>query len=242
MGRLLSVVQCHRVLCVFSLHFYYYHYELQDNCLVSCPEHSGPWKRHSGSSIGLFTWFGRPVAIVKSITCLAGFAKTKRARVKSSKHGLTTLVITGLDPPRDITIYIDVSLNPGPTLRFIESFEQKDEATLHINWKAKLTPRCLQTLHTNERICYSREQLMEFRRHSTIHYINSDLLSVVKENKLFRFRGKRGEDRKIATKISLREHTNNNCFNMDCSRRSCSNLIIVPRSPFPVNNVFFKGC
>ena len=64
-----------------------------------------------------------------SITCLAGFARTKRASVKSSKHGLTTLVITGFDPPTDIKIYIDLPLNPGPTLRFIESFEQKDEAT-----------------------------------------------------------------------------------------------------------------
>lgn len=92
---------------------------------MSCPEHSGLWKRHSGSSVGLFTWFGRPVAIVKSIKCWAGFAKTKRASLKSSKHGLTTLVITGFDPPTDITIYIDVPLNPGPTLKFIESFEQK---------------------------------------------------------------------------------------------------------------------
>ena len=83
---------------------------------------------------------------------------------------------------------------------------------------------------------------MELRRYSTIHCMNSDLLSAVKENQLFRFRGKRGEKRIIATKISLREHTNNNCFNMDCSRRSCGNLIIVPRSPLPVHNVFFKGC
>ena len=83
---------------------------------------------------------------------------------------------------------------------------------------------------------------MELCRYSTIHFINSDLLSLVKENQLFRFRGKRGEKRIIATKISPREHTNNNCFNMDCSRRSCGNLIIVPPSPLPVHNVFFKGC
>ena len=55
---------------LYSLHFYYYHFELH-----------------------------RPVATVKSIPCLAGFAKTKRASLKSSKHGLTTLAIPGFDPP-----------------------------------------------------------------------------------------------------------------------------------------------
>ena len=111
---------------------------MQDNCLVSCPKHSGLWKRHSGSSVGLFTWLGHPVATVKSITCLAGFAKTKRAGVKSYKHGLTTFVVPGFNPPTDITIYMDVSRHPGPTVRFIESFESKDEATLHIKLYGKI--------------------------------------------------------------------------------------------------------
>ena len=175
-----------------SLHSYDYHYELQDNCLVSCPKHSGLWKRHSGSCVGLFTWLGRPVATVKSITCLARFAKTKRASVKSSKHGLSTLVVPGFDPPTDITMYMDVSRNPGPTVRFIESFESKDEATLHMNCLAKLTPCCLHMLHTTERICYSREQLLELRPNSTIRCVDADLLSAVKDNQLLRFRGKRG--------------------------------------------------
>ena len=86
----------------------------------------------------------------------------------------------------------------------------------------------------------SQEQLLELRRYSTIYCVNSDLLSAVKENQFFWFRGKRGGKRKVATKIFLREHTNNSCFNMDCSRRSRGNLILVPRSPLPVNTVFSK--
>lgn len=41
----------------------------------------------------------------------------RRSRVgfsKWSKHGQTTLLVAGHDPPMDITIYSDVSMNPGP--------------------------------------------------------------------------------------------------------------------------------
>ena len=31
-----------------------------------------------------------------------------------SKHGSTTLLIPGHDPPSDITIFMDISKNPGP--------------------------------------------------------------------------------------------------------------------------------
>ena len=31
-----------------------------------------------------------------------------------TKHGFVSLVIPGHDPPLDITVYVDISTNPGP--------------------------------------------------------------------------------------------------------------------------------
>ena len=43
--------------------------------------------------------------------CSTGFYPTK---IALSKHGQTCLLIPGHDPPVDITIYMDISVNPGP--------------------------------------------------------------------------------------------------------------------------------
>ena len=42
------------------------------------------------------------------------FFRTRRSISNWTKHGQTSLLIAGLDPPVDITIYLDVSQNPGP--------------------------------------------------------------------------------------------------------------------------------
>ena len=44
-----------------------------------------------------------------------GFCRTKFSLAKWLKHGSTCLVIAGHDPPFDITVWMDISRNPGPT-------------------------------------------------------------------------------------------------------------------------------
>ena len=46
--------------------------------------------------------------------CLYVYFKSRRPLSKCSKHGLTSLFIPGHDPPVEITVFGDVSLNPGP--------------------------------------------------------------------------------------------------------------------------------
>ena len=57
----------------------------------------------------------------------------RRSRVgfsKRSKHGQTTLIVAGNDPPIDITIYSDVPTNPGPQFgNRIESFLTNSDKT-----------------------------------------------------------------------------------------------------------------
>ena len=48
--------------------------------------------------------------------CRTGFNFSKFPLVKWSKHGQTTLVIPGHDPPHDITVFMDVAVNPGPRI------------------------------------------------------------------------------------------------------------------------------
>ena len=47
---------------------------------------------------------------------MTGYFKSRRPLSKWSKHGLTSLFIPGHDPPMEITVFGDVSLNPGPLL------------------------------------------------------------------------------------------------------------------------------
>lgn len=37
-----------------------------------------------------------------------------RLKLDQIKHGQTSLLIPGHDPPLDITIYSDIAINPGP--------------------------------------------------------------------------------------------------------------------------------
>ena len=52
--------------------------------------------------------------LVKITLTKYGFFRTPRSISNWTKHGQTSLLIAGHDPPVDITIYMDVSLNPGP--------------------------------------------------------------------------------------------------------------------------------
>ena len=57
--------------------------------------------------------FGVPIPLTRRLLSV-GFARSRFPVSKSSKYGLTSLLIPGHDPPVDITIFIDVPKNPGP--------------------------------------------------------------------------------------------------------------------------------
>ena len=43
-----------------------------------------------------------------------GFRRSRMSVLKWTKHGQTALLVAGHDPPINITIYMDISINPGP--------------------------------------------------------------------------------------------------------------------------------
>ena len=95
--------------------------------------------------------------------------------MKWSKRGQTSLFVPGPDPPLDITLCMDISANPGPT---------------HHNqtFLAQPSLKSSRDLNTNERLKYSRRQLMSLRSSSRA---SCHVLEVLKRNNLLRYRGKR---------------------------------------------------
>ena len=79
--------------------------------------------KHFQATLPLYVGsFGHKVISVQPNThtaqvCLAknGFLSTRFSLSKWTKHGYTALAIAGHDPPTNITIYMDVSVNLGPT-------------------------------------------------------------------------------------------------------------------------------
>ena len=69
---------------------------------------------------------------------------------KWSKHGSTSLHIPGHDPPLDITVFSDVSRNPGPQVLHFEP-TTRAHADLH-------------TVSSRPKISYSRNELFKIRR------------------------------------------------------------------------------
>lgn len=66
-----------------------------------------------------------------SLLSSKGFHRTRFPLVKFSKHGQTSLTFPGHDPPFDITIYKDISQNPGPAGRNFGL--QRNGRALHTN-------------------------------------------------------------------------------------------------------------
>ena len=94
---------------------------------------------------------------------------------KWTKHGFIALVIPGHDPPTDITIYLDIAVNPGPNNTNTSS--NQVIATIH-------------TTSTTSTIRYTSQQLTVLRRNA--HLPTPTVISLLKDLHLFRFRGKRG--------------------------------------------------
>ena len=67
--------------------------------------------------VGIFCAFGFYARVpVRLKLSLHGFHKSRLPRCLWTTRGYTCLLVPGHDPPQDITIFMDVSLNPGPDL------------------------------------------------------------------------------------------------------------------------------
>ena len=124
--------------------------------------------------------FGVPIPLTRRLLSV-GFARSRFPVSKSSKYGLTSLLIPGHDPPVDITIFIDVPKNPGPYAptcsRLSCSDLSSDLSRNHVS-NGNLHIRQIQVS-----LQYSRDQLKRFRRHAII---DTTLIAVLKDNDIFR--------------------------------------------------------
>ena len=119
--------------------------------------------------------------------CHTGFNSSNVPLVKWSKHGQTSLVIPGHDPPQDITIFMDISINPGP----YSTGNGNDE--LHVNTNYSLS---------NTTITYSRSQLFRIRKASHCS-IQPEIFQILKVNGILRFRGRKAGRRNYMCKIPV---------------------------------------
>ena len=123
------------------------------------------------------------------------FHRTGKAFVKTTKRGLTTLAIPGYyDPPFEITIFMDISVNPGPVSKLL-------------NFMSASTPPIHQPLHlhiNHSSIIYLRSQLLSIRAAGWYSPLNS-VFGELKACGILRFRGKRaGYSKKNKKKIQHR--------------------------------------
>ena len=109
-----------------------------------------------------------------------GHHKLRVAAINWRKRGNTTLTVPGHDPPAEITIFIDVEINPGPDL---SQYDYGERSNVEYHLMADL-PRSTLTLQ------YSRHQLLEYRQHYCFSTFTT--LFTLKQCGIFKFRGRRG--------------------------------------------------
>ena len=97
-----------------------------------------------------------------------------------SKHGLTSLHIPGHDPPLDITVFMDVSPNPGPGILTNRTCSSRSCTDLHM------------TSCQDSTITYSRNQLFRIRRTSICpRVLPESIYTKLKNSGLYHYRGNR---------------------------------------------------
>ena len=139
-----------------------------------------------------------------NISGSTGFHRTGRAICVWRKHGFVSLSIPGHDPPIEITMYMDVATNPGPSSSLHQRNWQTDGTINHPpSFKIRGNSVCLSYLHTNDctRLCYSRQDLLNIRRTISIPP-HSNALGSLKLAGILRYRGKRAGKHRIPVIIS----------------------------------------
>ena len=146
---------------------------------------------------------------------------TKNALNKPSKRGFTSLAIPGHDPPIDLTIFVDIAVNPGPSPTLVSSFN----STASSAWPSNLhTGSSRFNNSTLPRISYNRRFLMGLRPCSVKPSLST--LKSLKSFGILKFRGKIAGRRKIRTLISDRS-TSVSSASLRTNVNRC-NLITIP--------------
>ena len=117
-----------------------------------------------------------------------GFKNTSYSVSKWSKHGHMSLVVAGHDPPVDITIFVDVSRNPGPVSSVLNLLLQDAASVSNLHVRSTIT-------------IYTRSELFNLRRVSDTS-LSAPMLFELKNSGILRYRGCRAGRRKIPTIIS----------------------------------------
>ncbi len=150
-----------------------------------------------------------------------------------SKHGLTCVHAPDHDPQLDITISMDISLNPGPTAMI--STRQRDpsfsnETCLH---------NCCDLSGTqlgNTRITYTRNDLL-WLRYFSWYRIDNNNLQLLKACGILRYRGKRAGQRRH--KVSVMVGNRPTILHLQRPVFNSQTLIRVPLELTPRNHI---GC
>ena len=109
-----------------------------------------------------------------------GYCKSRFVASRWSKHGLTSLYIPGHDPPLDITVFLDVSPNPGPGILTNGVCSSRSCVDLHMASCQVST------------ITYSRNQLFRIRRTSIYsRVLLKSTYTELKNSGLYHYRGNR---------------------------------------------------
>lgn len=123
-----------------------------------------------------FLWNGR-IKLVRTPTRENNHSRFAYPVLKSSKHGVTCLHLPGKEIFQDLTIYMDVEINPGPSLRSPTEITEQQEilhsTRVHVHCT---TPR------------YTRDQFISLRHFST-RSLTPSLLPILKNLHILRLRG-----------------------------------------------------
>ena len=113
--------------------------------------------------------------VVKVLDSYCRVHHIRRPLYRLSKRGMTSLAVPGHDPPTDITIFMDISINPGPPAQ--------DQSLLQVASTTETqTNLCIERSATL--LSYSRNELLNIR-HTQSH---RSLISVLIESNVLRFR------------------------------------------------------
>ena len=123
-------------------------------------------------------WFQRGLS--RLLLTTIGHHKLGVAAINWRKRGNTTLAVPGHGLPVEITIFIDVEINPGPDS---SQYDYGERSNVEYHLLADL-PRSTLTL------LYTRHHLLEYRQHYCFPTFTT--LFILKQCGSFKFRGRRG--------------------------------------------------
>ena len=131
--------------------------------------------------------------VVKVLDSSCKVHNTNQPLCKLSKCSVTSLAVPGHNSPTDITIFVDISVNPGPSVR--------DQSVLQVGGNTETRPN-LNTECFAIVLPYSRKELLNIRRTQSHHgSISTQVLLELKSLNILRSRGCRaGRPRAVQAK------------------------------------------